>query len=88
MALTRTPVPVSWYEMVWARDTTAALEAEYGVLPALERSPATEAVPMMEPPAWGLSEDVICMAGEANLAAAKTLDGALLAKWGKPGRWV
>ncbi|RBQ68019.1 hypothetical protein VDGD_21617 [Verticillium dahliae] len=35
--------------------------------------PATEAVPMMEPPAWGLADDVSCIAGAACLAARKTL---------------
>jgi hypothetical protein len=74
MALMRTPVPASWYDIVWARETTAALEAEYGVEPALERMPATEAVPMMLPQDSGLSADVCIMAGAAYFAAKKTLE--------------
>jgi hypothetical protein len=54
-------------------ETTAALDAEYGVDPALERRPATDAVPMMLPPAAGFSADVFIIAGAACFAAKKTL---------------
>jgi hypothetical protein len=54
-------------------DTTAALEAEYGVLPALERRPATEAVRMMLPDDVGFAVDVFRIAGAAYLAARNGL---------------
>lgn len=73
-AFIRIPVPASWKAMVCANEMTAALEAEYGVLPALERRPATDAVAMMLPEAVGFSGDVFFMAGAACLAARKTLD--------------
>lgn len=50
------------------------MDAEYGVDPALDRMPATDAVPMMLPPGVGLSADVLPMAGAAYLAARKTLE--------------
>lgn len=52
------------------------------MLPALERSPATEAVAMMEPEGWGLVVGwVRRMAGGQCLRARKTLDGwALVAE--------
>ena len=43
------------------------------MLPALERSPATEAVQMMLPEGEGLEDEVSCMAAEACLIARKTL---------------
>jgi hypothetical protein len=87
----RIPVPASWKAMVCASETTAALEAEYGVLPALERRPATDAVAMMLPEAVGFSGDVLFMAGAACLAARKTLDAHVSLHvchrgWDKPER--
>jgi hypothetical protein len=73
MALTRIPDPVSWYDIVWTSEMTAAFDAEYGVAPALERRPATEAVAIMLPPGFGFSGDVRFIAGAACLAARKTL---------------
>ena len=73
MALTRTSVPASWNAVVCARDTTAALDAEYGVDPAFDRRPATDAVPMMLPPEEGFDAEVLVMAGAAYFAARKTL---------------
>jgi hypothetical protein len=52
---------------------TAALDAEYGVLPAFERMPAVEAVKMILPDENGFSEEVICMAGAAYFAARNGL---------------
>ena len=69
----RIPVLESWYEIDWARDTTAALEAEYGVVPALDLKPATEAVPTILPEADVFSEEVFIIAGAAYLAARNTL---------------
>lgn len=59
--------------MVWASEITAALDAAYGVVPALDRSPATDAVPMMLPDGAGFEGEVFCMAGAAYLAARNTL---------------
>ena len=73
MALTRTPVPASWNAVVCASDTTAALDAEYGVDPAFDRRPATDAVPMMLPPEEGFDAEVLAIAGAAYFAARKTL---------------
>jgi hypothetical protein len=73
IALMRIPVPASWYATVWVIDTTAALDAEYGVEPALDRMPAVDAVAIKLPEAVGLEVDVFRMAGAACLAARKTL---------------
>jgi len=54
-------------------ETTAALEAEYGVGPAFERRPATDAVMMMLPEDAGFSADVFFMAGAACFAARNGL---------------
>lgn len=69
------------------RDTTAALEAEYSVEPALERRPATEAVAMMEPEGWGFDAEVCCMAVEACLVAKKTL-GDVVSKCFRGVIWI
>lgn len=70
----RTPVPESWYDMDCARDTTAALDAEYGAVPAFDLSPATDAVPIILPDADVFSDDVFIIAGAAYLAARNTLN--------------
>ena len=79
MALTRTPVPANWNAVVCASDTTAAFDAEYGVDPAFDRNPATDAVPIMLPPDKGFDADVLIMAGAACFAAKNTL-------WDRSGR--
>jgi hypothetical protein len=74
-ALIRIPEPESWYDMDCASDTTAALEAEYGVVPAFDLNPATDAVPIILPEADVFSDDVFIIAGAAYLAAKNTLTG-------------
>lgn len=67
---------------------TAALEAAYGVVPAFDRMPATEAVAMMLPFGSGFSAEVCCMAGAACLAAATTLQGYLASRWRRDERGI
>lgn len=48
------------------------------MLPPLERRAAVDAVPMIEPPGYGLSLLVICIAGPEYLVARNTLSGVSL----------